>query len=450
MTDKDADTNAGIALVKFSKILKGQDLPYRGYKRLLEEALHIIKELRKSKAKPLPSPKNNPKVENPTMAKILQEIQMLKSTITQSQTRPRALGQTWANVARRTEMTSTTIRITDEEEKRKIAQLSSEELVKKIGVKEVIGARQMTNGQVKVFFAGEETRQMMEKHKDWTQKLSSTAQIATPNYQVLVHDMSLSFDPENPEQIKELQNTNLLYIQGITIRKAAWLKKIRQPGQKTSSLIVWFDRAEQADIAIKKGIVWKFELKATEIFRSGFRLTQCFNCQKYGHVAKVCSAAPKCGSCAGEHNTRICPGKQDVRCINCARKHKAWDQICPVRIAAKAKTVMNRTQDSGRHTAPENQMSDPEGDWQIVGSRKRRAGMAGAQVVGIDGEVIARRGPGRPRKTPAPGIPATVLFEPNLATTANMLTQLTQNESRAVTRDIQAELNRAPECEKFP
>lgn len=111
---------------------------------------------------------------------------------------------------------------------------------------------------------------------------------------------------------------------------------------------------------------------------------------------------------------------------------------------------MNRTQDSGRHTAPENQMSDPEGDWQIVGSRKRRAGMAGAQVVGIDGEVIARRGPGRPRKTPAPGIPATVLFEPNLATTANMLTQLTQNESRAVTRDIQAELNRAPECEKFP
>ncbi|KAI0991067.1 hypothetical protein K3495_g17120, partial [Podosphaera aphanis] len=162
MTDKDADTNAGIALVKFSKILEGQDLPCRGYKRLLEEAIHIIKELRKSKAKPLPSPKNNPKDENPTMAKILQEIQTLKSTITQSQIRPRAQGQTWANVARRPETTGTTIRITDEEEKRKIAQLSSEELVKKIGVKEVIGARQMTNGQVKVFFAGEETRQMME------------------------------------------------------------------------------------------------------------------------------------------------------------------------------------------------------------------------------------------------------------------------------------------------
>ncbi|KAI1005374.1 hypothetical protein K3495_g2840 [Podosphaera aphanis] len=255
----------------------------------------------------------------------------------------------------------------------------------------------MTNGQVKVFFTGEETRQMMEKHKDWAQKLSPTAQIAIPNYQVLVHDMPLTFDPE---QLKELRNANLLYIQGITIRKAAWLKKTKQPGKKASSLIVWFDRAEQADIAISKGIMWKFELKATEIFRSGFRLMQCFNCQKYGHIAKVCTANSKCGNCAGEHNTRVCPGKQDVRCSNCARKHKAWDQICPVRIAAKAKTVWNRTQDPGRHTAPENQLRDPEGDWQIVGSRKRRAGTMPAQVVGADGEIIARRGPGRPRKNP--------------------------------------------------
>lgn len=111
----------------------------------------------------------------------------------------------------------------------------------------------------------------MEK-KSWTQKLSPMAQIATPNFQVLVHDVPLTFDPENSEQIKELQNADVLYIQGITIRKAAWLKKVKQPGKKTSSLILWFDRAEQADIAITKGIMWKFELKATGIFQSGFRL----------------------------------------------------------------------------------------------------------------------------------------------------------------------------------
>ncbi|KAI0990729.1 hypothetical protein K3495_g17458 [Podosphaera aphanis] len=111
---------------------------------------------------------------------------------------------------------------------------------------------------------------------------------------------------------------------------------------------------------------------------------------------------------------------------------------------------MNRTQDSGRHTAPENQMRDPEDDWQIVGSRKRRAVMAGAQVVGADGEVIARRGPGRPRKTPAPGIPATVLFQSNPVATVNTPTQHTQNESRTVTRDIQAEVNGAPDCEMLP
>lgn len=51
-------------------------------------------------------------------------------------------------MASQTEVAGTTIRIQNEEEKRGIAKLSSEELVKNIGMKEVIGARQMTNGQL--------------------------------------------------------------------------------------------------------------------------------------------------------------------------------------------------------------------------------------------------------------------------------------------------------------
>lgn len=157
------DTNAGIALIRFRKIPEGPEFPCRAYQKIIEEAIQIIEELQKSCVRPVTRPKNSRTDENFTMAKILQEIQTLKSTITLSQNRPKFQSQTWANVVKQSDVAGTTTRITDEEEKRMIAQLSSEEVVKKIGVKEVIGARLMINRKVKVFFAGEETRQLMEK-----------------------------------------------------------------------------------------------------------------------------------------------------------------------------------------------------------------------------------------------------------------------------------------------
>ena len=45
----------------------------------------------------------------------------------------------------------------------------------KIGVKQIVGARQMTNGQVKVNFAGEGTKELMEQHKDWNTMLAPSA-----------------------------------------------------------------------------------------------------------------------------------------------------------------------------------------------------------------------------------------------------------------------------------
>lgn len=45
----------------------------------------------------------------------------------------------------------------------------------------------------------------MDKQREWTSKLSATAQIASPTIQVLVHEIPFSFNPEDLEQIKELE-----------------------------------------------------------------------------------------------------------------------------------------------------------------------------------------------------------------------------------------------------
>ncbi|KAI1002567.1 hypothetical protein K3495_g5638 [Podosphaera aphanis] len=172
---------------------------------------------------------------------------------------------------------------------------------------------------------------------------------------------------------------------------------------------------------------------------------QCDNCQKYGHIAKNCSARPKCGHCASEHNTRACPGKQNSRFINCSKRHVAWDQACPVRLAAKAKAVQIRNQDPGRFVVQGSQLEAQDGDWQIVGSRKRRAGTSGPQIARVDGENIERRGPGRPEgstnkipnKTRAAAMTPSMLSVP---------ISTTPKTPRTVTRESTTEASEAPLC----
>ena len=67
-------------------------------------------------------------------------------------------------------------------------------------------------------------------------------------------------------------------------------------------------------------------------------ILQCFNCHKYGHIAKECTAkAPLCGFCAGAHSSKDCPSKTALCCANCKStsgndtKHAAFDRLkCPL------------------------------------------------------------------------------------------------------------------------
>ncbi|KHJ34689.1 hypothetical protein EV44_g3415 [Erysiphe necator] len=210
------DTNAPVK--RFKEELKGDNVSIKTYKQTIHEAIQIIKSLQKSNGPLVHTIQSANKKEDSTISKILQEIRQIKATISQTQTPTQGQRQMWASVASKRETTGTTINIHDDQEKKEIARLSSKELVKKIGLKEVIGTRQMMNGQVRVYFAEERTKELMEQRKEWTLKLAASAKMANPSYQVLIHDMPFSFQPEDPEYLKELQKANEMFIQGIQIQ----------------------------------------------------------------------------------------------------------------------------------------------------------------------------------------------------------------------------------------
>jgi len=61
------------------------------------------------------------------------------------------------------------------------------------------------------------------------------------------------------------------------------------------------------------------------------KVIRCYNCQRYGHLAKFCANSRCCDLC-GEHHSVYDKCQKDIYCVNCSGGHPAFSQQCPVYI----------------------------------------------------------------------------------------------------------------------
>jgi hypothetical protein len=112
-----------------------------------------------------------------------------------------------------------------------------------------------------------------------------------------------------------------------------WLKRTNK--KEFGPLIIEVDSAEQANRLIIEGVVLGYDLKVAERYDASCRITQCFKCQKYGHISSVCSNTETCGHCGSSHNTETCAGISPAprkRCAAChGGEHASWSAECPAR-----------------------------------------------------------------------------------------------------------------------
>lgn len=70
-------------------------------------------------------------------------------------------------------------------------------------------------------------------------------------------------------------------------------------------------------------------------------ILQCFNCQRFGHVAGTCRSQPCCRNCGEDHMSKLCGEGATLGCVNCKREikngykfnasHRSTDERCPIR-----------------------------------------------------------------------------------------------------------------------
>lgn len=58
------------------------------------------------------------------------------------------------------------------------------------------------------------------------------------------------------------------------------------------------------------------------------QITQCYNCQMFGHGSSRCKVKTFCANCAGPHKTSDCK-ESTLKCANCNGNHKSTSEQCP-------------------------------------------------------------------------------------------------------------------------
>jgi hypothetical protein len=228
----------------------------------------------------------------------------------------------------------------------------------------VLAARRLPSGDIVITTDTATTKEQLEKDNSWLPAVSSTATVNRRRFPVMVHGMrtaSVDCSKQN-EAISQLMGQNRHMREALEILHVRWPRKAIKKGKAVTCLIVDVASPKQANLLIDEGLLFQSELKQCELYHGDCRLTQCFNCQKYGHTAKVCRVARKCGLCAAPgHGDHDCGFRQDPskhRCVNCGLGHPAWFQACKKREAHVEKAKQAYLARSRRYADAHNSNAD--------------------------------------------------------------------------------------------
>ena len=150
------------------------------------------------------------------------------------------------------------------------------------------------------------------------------------------------------------------------------IKDIYWPNtSKRSTLTVEFLDPEDANYALRHGIIWPRKRHPCEREEKEYQLLRCNKCQAYGHLDVKCSSPQRCGRCAGNHHRATCKS-ETVKCSSCGQGHVARNNRCPAKLEAKRKLEFT--------TRPSPQAKEPAAEVQATPSPHARHSTSAART----------------------------------------------------------------------
>ena len=238
-----------------------------------------------------------------------------------------------------------TVHIGNEADKEKIKMLSTKDLVEALQAetKGIRGVSRLISGDTKIHAESLEAKKALQRQTEWTRKMAESAAVHVRTFSVRANGVKVeNINIANQSRaIEQLQAANAYLHPGLKITKLAWSARAIRERKIYSTLHIEAATAAMANWLITEGLIEDYEIKDCERFTRGCTITQCFRCQKYGHVEKSCRNSVACGHCAGLHQSRECDEttKRHRRCAVCdIVGHKAWSTSCKIRQTKKRKT----------------------------------------------------------------------------------------------------------------
>lgn len=153
---------------------------------------------------------------------------------------------------------------------------------------------------------------------NWTTALAGL-KTRKPQYGIVVHGVptleldSLKITDKEIQDIMQQNESKNIKIESMVPLRRKLLEQGAGPPPKHASIVIFTYDAEAADKCIRLGLNIHYRNYPVEKYAPQLRVTQCYNCHKYGHHAQHCRSKAKCRKCRSEeHTTSDCVSPDSI------------------------------------------------------------------------------------------------------------------------------------------
>jgi hypothetical protein len=287
-----------------------------------------------------------------------------------------------------------TIKIPNKSEAEEIRHQAKEDIVARIqqsaggqhAAHTVLAVRQLRSGDLVVHMDSLTGKKEMERQQSWIGAICPSAVVRKRTWPVIIHGVKMEKYPLDAweKHARSIEKENIKLSPDLRIQGMRWLRRTNK--KEYAPLVIEVNSAEQANRLVNEGVVMGCDLKIVKRYDTSCRITQCFKCQKYGHISSVCSNKEKCGHCGGDHKTETCAGMSPAprkRCAAChGGNHTSWSAECPARVkeilrakaARQTLSTLFPISATLREACDTQGENTPDGEWSTVTVKKRKVG----------------------------------------------------------------------------